>query len=392
MPEDPVRLETLCASAREGPRPTNDPLVAPIYQAAVGSLASLEQCLEIYAGKAQGFIYTRDSNPNHTALESVIAQLDHAEACVAFGSGMAALAATLTALTGQGRRVAVARQLYGATVALLESELSRFGVETVWFDVTSVADARSAADGAAMMLVETIANPLTEVADVPALAEICRAAGVSLVVDHTFASPYCSTPLDQGAQVVVHSITKWLGGHSDLTLGCASADRATADALRRQSRLFGGAANPFEAWLALRGIATFPLRMQRCCENAVDLAARLAAHPAVVDAFHPSLPTHPQHALAAAQLRNGGPMLAFTLADAAAAAHVLRRLRRIRFAPSLGDVATTVSYPTATSHRALTEAQRVALGITPGTIRVSAGIDHIDDVWDDFSQALDSLT
>lgn len=384
-----LHIETVCIQAREDLPSETRPLMAPIYQTAVWAMDSMEQCDAVYAGELPGYIYTREANPNHAALEQVVAVLEHAEEAVVFGSGMAAIAGALTALTGTGGRVVAARQLYGATVKLLTQELGRFGVECAWVDMTDLNEVCSVlAAGADVLLVETIANPLVQIADLPALAELCREAKTRLVVDSTFTSPYCCRPLDQGADAVVHSVTKFLGGHSDLTLGAVAGSAELMSLVRRQAKLFGGSANPFESWLALRGIATFPLRMERSCTNAAALARRLEAHPQVRRVYYPGLPSHPQFARAAELLDSPGAMLAFDVADGPAARHVLRTLKHVRFAPSLGDVATTISYPVGTSHRALTPAERREIGISEGTLRLSVGIDHVDDVWADLAQAL----
>lgn len=385
-----LHLETVCIQAREDLPSETRPLMAPIYQTAVWAMESAEQCEALFNGELPGYIYTREANPNHTALERVVAALEHAEEAVAFGSGMAAIAGALTALTGAGGRVVAARQLYGATVKLLTQELGRFGVECAWVDMTNLDDVRAAlADGADVLLVETIANPLVQIADLPALAELCRESNTRLVVDSTFASPYCCRPLEQGADVVLHSVTKFLGGHSDLTLGAVAGSAELMAVVRRQAKLFGGSANPFESWLAVRGIATFTLRMERSCANAAELARRLEAHPEVRWVYYPGLPSHPQYARAAELLGSPGAMLAFDVQDGPAAKDVLRKLKHVRFAPSLGDVATTISYPVGTSHRSLTPEQWREIGISEGTLRLSVGIDHVDDVWADLAQALE---
>lgn len=386
-----LHLETICIQAREDLPSENRPLMAPIYQTAVWAMESMEQCDALYTGETPGYIYTREANPNHAALERVIAALEGAEEAVVFGSGMAAIAGALTALMGSGGRVVAARQLYGATVKLLTQELGRFGVRCDWVDMTDLEEVRAALSGGAdVLLVETIANPLVQIADVPALAELCRAAGTRLVVDATFASPFCSRPLEQGADLVLHSVTKFLGGHSDLTLGAAAGSAALMEGVRRQAKLFGGSANPFESWLAVRGIATFTLRMERSCANAGELARRLEAHPQVKRVYYPGLPSHSQFQRAAEVLSSPGAMLAFDVEDGPTARKVLRTLQYVRFAPSLGDVATTISYPAGTSHRALTPEQRKEIGISDGTLRLSVGIDHVDDVWADLTQALEA--
>lgn len=384
-----LHIETLCIQAREDLPSSSRPLVAPIYQTAVWALEDAAHCEAVYSGEQPGYIYTRDANPNHRALEEVVAKLEGAEAGVVFGTGMAAIAASITALCRAGGRVVAARQLYGASVRLLAEELDRFQVRTDWVDVTDLdAVSHALSEPADVLLVEVLSNPLLEVADLPRLAALCHQSGARLVVDSTFASPLVCRPLELGADVVVHSVTKFLGGHSDLTLGAAAGSTELMEAMRRHSRLWGGAANPFESWLAVRGIATYPLRIERSCQNALELAFRLDAHPAVRRVYYPGLPGHPQHALAKEILPLFGAMLAFDTEGGEAANRVLSRLRHVRFAPSLGDVATTVSYPVATSQRGLDPEVVAQMGITPGTLRLSVGIDHVDDVWADLEQAL----
>lgn len=391
--ENDLHLETICAQAREDLPGDNRPLNAPIYQTAVWTLASHEQCEAVYGAEIPGYIYTRDANPNHAALERTIAQLERADGAVVYASGMAAIAATVTAFARSGGRIVAARQLYGATCRLLNEEVSRFGVETVWVDILDLAEAEAAlAPGADLVLVETVANPLVQIADLPRLAELSHRAGAKLVVDNTFCSPVGCRPLEWGADVTLHSVTKFLGGHSDLTLGAVAASQELIVPLRKQARLWGGSANPFESWLAQRGITTLPLRMERSSSNATELARRLEAHPKVEQVYYPGLASHPQHELAARILTMPGAMLSFEVADGEAARSVLRKLQRTHFAPSLGDVATTVSYPVATSHRGLPAEELAKIGIRDGLIRLSVGIDHVEDIWRDLEQALSQFT
>jgi cystathionine beta-lyase/cystathionine gamma-synthase len=217
---------------------------------------------------------------------------------------------------------------------------------------------------------------------------LCRQYQAKLVIDNTFTTPCGLRPLQHGADLVVHSLTKFLAGHSDLTLGAVAGPAELIARVRKCARLWGASANPFESWLALRGITTLPLRWQRSCENALELASRLEAHPGILRVWYPGLASHPQHLLASRLLQKPGAMLAFEVEGAGPARELLRSLRHIRFAPSLGDVATTISYPVATSHRGIAETELLAQGITPGVLRLSVGIDHLEDIWDDLAQAL----
>jgi cystathionine beta-lyase/cystathionine gamma-synthase len=386
--ERPVDPATLCAHAREKAVPGPPPLTAPIYQAAVWRLESIEQVEALNTSAEPGYIYTRDGNPNHTALEELIAGLERAPAALVTASGMGAIAVALLGLVEAGGHVVAGHTLYGATTRLLEQELERFGVS-----VSFVPSDRLEAVHAAVrpetraLVVETLGNPLLELADVPALAEVAGAAGSALVVDNTFATPCLTRPLELGADVVVHSLTKFIGGHSDLTLGALAGPEAFIAQARARASTWGLCANPFDAWLALRGAATLPLRVERASASAHRIAAWLDTHPGVRGVNYPGLPSHPQHARCRELLASGGTMLSFELADGAAAERFMRRLRLVAFAPSLGDVATTVSYPAKTSHRSLSPQRRAALGITDGLIRLSVGIDAAEDVIADLEQA-----
>ncbi len=381
------QLETLCARARDVVSGGPPPLVAPIYQTSVWQLESLEQCESINRG-AEGYIYTRDGNPNHTALERLVAQLEGAPAALVTASGMAAISVALLTLASEGDHVIASDTLYGATTRLLGQELGRFGVDATFVPAHDVEAATAAfRPGTKAMIVETLSNPLTGLADVPYLGELCRESGAALIVDHTFA-PTLSRPLEQGASVVMHSLTKFIGGHSDLTLGALAGSEEFIASARARASIWGMCANPFECWLALRGAATLPLRMERACANAAEIAGSLARHPKVLAAHYPGLRSHPQHARCREVLASGGPMLSFDVGNAIAADTLLRSVRLLRFAPSLGDTMSTLSYPAMTSHRALSPEERARLGITDGLLRLSVGIDAAEHVIADLEQAL----
>ena len=381
-------LETLCAHCRTEPG-DNGALVAPIWQTAVWTAGSAEQCVQILSGEADGYIYTRDANPNNRALERVIARLEAAGDAVVFSSGMAALTASVAAFAGPGSRVVAAQPLYGASSRWLRDELARFGVEIISLPLDELEGMRGALGrGEGLLLVETISNPLMQAADLPALGRLCKETGATFVVDNTFATPLFCRPLEWGADVVVHSATKFIGGHSDLTLGAAAASPEICARLRSMASLWGSNAAPLESWLALRGVTTLPLRMERSSANALELARRLAAHPCVTAVNYPGLATSVGQAPVYPHLTGGGAMLSFELATGDQARRLLRELRQVPFAPSLGDVATTISYPVATSHRNVEESELAALKITPGLLRLSVGIDHVDDVWADLDRAI----
>jgi cystathionine beta-lyase/cystathionine gamma-synthase len=385
------RIETLCARAGGDPPSVTRPLVAPIYQASVFAVESVAQLDDLYEGRAQGYIYSRDANPNHHALEQVMAALEGGEAALACATGMAAIATALVSELRAGDHLLASRALYGATPRLIREELGRLGIRSDFVDATDLdAVARAVRPETRVLFVETLSNPLLELADLEALGGLCRERGVRLIVDNTFTPPPLVRPLALGASLAIHSLTKFIGGHSDLMLGMIVGDAEAIARARQACIAWGGAANPFAAWLAVRGIKTLPLRMERACANAARLAAFLEGHPAVERVFYPGLPSHSQHARAAALLPNGsGAMLAFALAGGGAAAAVfLERLRLIPFCPSLGETGTTISYPSKTSHRFVAPEEAAAQGIHPGVLRLSVGIEHADDLLADLEQAL----
>jgi cystathionine beta-lyase/cystathionine gamma-synthase len=304
-------------------------------------------------------------------------------------SGMAAIASTVLALVGQGDHVLLSEGLYGKTTTLVSRELVRFGVSNSSFDPAHAESlARQINPRTRLIIVETLSNPLLRVADLETLARSASQANVPLLVDHTFAPLLCS-PIELGATLVMHSVTKLIGGHSDLTLGVVVGPLERIDRIRSVASTFGQTGNPFESWLALRGMATLSLRCERACSNAFELAARLEAHPRIERVYYPGLASHPDHELSRRIFQRGfGAMVSFDAGSREAANRLIRSLRHIPFAPSLGDVQTTLSHPHSTSHRGLDAEALRLLGITPGLIRLSVGIEDIDDLWADLAQAL----
>jgi cystathionine beta-lyase/cystathionine gamma-synthase len=383
---------TTCARGAEAPPSRTAPLAAPLQLSAVYRVADLGQIDALYRGEEPGFIYARDGHPNAAQLAATVAALEGAEAGLVCASGMAAEAAVFLAGLGQGDAVAVSGGLYGKTVALVGRELARFGVGHQTFDATRPETLREAlTPGTEIVFAETLSNPLLRLADIEGLAGVIRDAGsdARLVIDHTFAPLLCR-PLALGAVAVTHSLTKLIGGHSDLTLGLVAGPRALIDRAASVASAFGLTGNPFESWLALRGAATLGLRSARACGNALALAERLAGHPRVKAVHYPGLPSHLDHARAARVLRGGfGTIVTIDLGGREQADALIRALRHVPFAPSLGDVATTLSHPATTSHRGQTPEQWERQGITPGLVRLSVGIEGIEDLWDDFRQALE---
>ena len=367
-----------------------DPLAPPIVQTAVYVYDDLDDYDAVASGESPGHVYARNSSENTDWLERAVADLEGAEGAVATGSGMAAILLALLALAPEPKPLLVQRELYGVTLALLRQDFGPRGYELRYADFADLDQVRQGLDGAALVICETITNPLCKVVDLEA---VCRLAGerqVPVLVDNTFASPALCRPLAAGATATVHSATKYIGGHSDLTAGVVAAGAGLVKDMRARGVRMGTTLGPFEAWLALRGLRTLGLRMARHSTNSLRLAEGLAGLDAVERVHHPLLEGSPWEATARRLLPEGsGGMMAFDLAGGREAVQgMLGRLRMVRFAASLAGVETTISYPDLTSHRSLPPEERLALGITPGTVRVSVGIEDPDDVLEDFRQAI----
>lgn len=398
MKRKPVyRLATRAAHAgTRTPRPDFTPTVAPIHPSVTYLYDEMDDMDAVFAGSRQGYVYARYGNPTVTALEEAIAALEQGEAALAFASGMAAVHAALLAVgVRAGSAVVAAQDVYGATYALLDRLLRSQGVTVRFVDASDAAavDTACAALKPAALLVETISNPLLKIADVATLAEIARQHGATLLVDNTFATPCLMQPLSLGADVVIHSATKYLGGHGDVLGGLVVTDRRRHAALFEVLKLTGANLGPQEAWLVLRGLRTLPLRMRQHSENALAVAQWLERHPKVERVYYPGLPSHPQHELAGRlfQGRGFGGIVSFDLRGAGQP-EVFRFLEALQLclpATTLGDVCTLALYPAHSSHRALAPEERKRSGIGDGLVRLSVGIEAAEDILGDLEQALE---
>ena len=335
-----------------------------------------------------GYVYTRWANPTVDAFEAAVADLEGAEEAEAFASGMAAVSTLLLAECSAGDRIVAARQLYGGTFELLTETLPRYGIETVLCDVDDYDGIARELDGARLLYCETIGNPRVQVADIPALADLARSAGVPLFVDNTFASPVLCRPLEHGATATIHSATKFLGGHNDLIGGVVCARPDVIERMRSIAREFGAVLSPFNAWLALRGISTIHLRVQRASESALLVARALAEQPGVSDVFYPMLQ---QRELAERILGgHGGAMLAFDVAGGREqAGRFQEELQVVQRAASLGGTRSLIVHAASVTHTQLTPEQLRSAGISEGFCRLSIGIEDPEDLIDDLVGALD---
>lgn len=377
------------------PAPIETPVTTPIYHS-VGYLEpSADRMEAVFAGQEPGYVYRRYESPTVAAFEEAVAALEGAEAAFATASGMAAVhAALLAAGVRAGSAVVAAQDCYGATHSLLTTLMAEQGVAVALVDATDPAQVQAAVEARrpTAVLVETISNPLLKLADLSALAEIAHRAGAALIVDNTFATPFLCQPIALGADYVVHSASKYLGGHGDVLAGVVATSAANRQKLFALEKLIGAVLAPEVAWLALRGLKTLPLRMERHCANALAVATWLAQHPAVARVHYPGLPDHPQHGLARRLLsgRGFGGMVAFELRHGTteAAFRFLDALRLVLPATTLGDVYSLALYPVMASHRTLSPAERARLGITEGLLRLSVGIEDVADIIADLEQAL----
>jgi methionine-gamma-lyase len=374
------------------PVPDEAPLAVPIWQTSAFAFDDADRFAHVLRQPRQGFVYTRYENPTTAALEATVAGLEGAAQGMATASGMGAIATVLLSLAAAGDHLVVQRDLYGGTFSLLSSVAVRLGIEATFVDATDP-DAVAAAlrPATRAVYVETIANPTMTVADLPAVAAVAGAAGVPLVVDNTVASPYLCRPIEHGAAVVIHSTTKYLGGHNDVVGGLALfADAGLHDQVWHTMIDLGASPDPFAAWLVLRGVKTLPLRMQRHTVNAAALAGLLAGHPKVERVYWPGLPGHPSHQVAARLLDGYGGFLSFDLAGGRAAGRRFIEATCVaRLAPSLGGAETLVSHPASTTHRQLDAGALASAGIGEGMVRVSAGLEDADDLLEDFTHALE---
>lgn len=366
------------------------PLAPDLSPAAVHVYTDLEDYDAVTRGERPGHYYGRNSNSNRTMLEQAVANLEGGEDGVATASGMAALHVAMLALAPKPVTIVATRELYGGTLALIRQDFEPAGYEANFIDMTDLDAVRRAMAGAGLVLVETITNPLCRVPDVEVIAAVARDHGVPLLVDNTFASPILFRPLEVGATAVMHSATKYIGGHSDLVAGVVVGSANVISAARARSVRTGSTLGPFDAWLALRGLRTLEVRMRRHSDNAIALARALQKMPGVARVHHPGLPGSTSHDVAHRLMPEGtGGMLAFDLEGGRdAVQHMLSRFEMVRFAASLGGIETTVSYPEITSHRAFTPEERAELGVRSGTVRVSVGIEDAEDIVADFAEAL----
>lgn len=378
----PLHLDTQIVHVGLDRNEPRGPVSYPIYPAATFRRPAI--------GQSSGFDYSRTNNPTRQSLETAVAALEGGAAACAFSSGMAAIT-TVCMLFRQGDHLVITEDLYGGTYGLFKQILAPLGIKSTFVDTTNLAAVeRAIRDETVALLVESLTNPLLKIADLQALAALARRHGLLFIVDNTLLTPYLLRPLEFGADIVIHSATKYLGGHNDLLAGIAVCkDAELGERLRAVHKIAGAVLSPHDAWLLLRGIKTLGVRMERHQYNAQRIAEWLSTHPRVTKVYYPGLPGHPGHNLIGTQLQGAGGMVSFSVTTPDIAQKVLENVGVFSFAESLGGVESLITYPTLQTHGHIPEDIRHALGIDDTLLRLSVGIEQADDLIGDLEQALE---
>jgi len=386
----PATPETLCVHG--GSRDVQfRPVVVPIYQTSTFAFEDVDQGASLFAGKGEGYIYSRMGNPTVQGLEDAIAALEGGHKGLACGSGMAAITTTIMALMNAGEHAVVSDAVYGPTCTLFESIMSRFGIESTFVDASNLQAVKDAIrPNTTMIYIETPGNPTLVISDLEEVAKIAHDCAAQLVVDNTFMTPILQQPLALGADVVVHSLTKFLNGHADVVGGAIVVKNENDyQSFRKVLNQLGGVLPPMESFLVHRGLKTLALRMQRHCESGMKIAQYLESHPAVEWVRYPFLPSHPQYDIARKQMSGGSALVSFGLRGGLEAGKmVMNSVRLCGLAVSLGGVETLVQHPASMTHASMGAEARKRANITDGLVRISAGIEDVDDLIADLDQAL----
>lgn len=368
-------------------------LSVPIYSASTFALPEAERGIAIHNHEQEGYFYGRLGNPTQSALEKAIAALERGESALALASGMAAISAAILTVVNSGDHIVAPESMYSTTTNFLRHIDEKFGITTTFVDATNAKNYAAATKAETKLFwIETPSNPLVSITDVARVAEIANAAGVKTIADNTFATPFNQRPLELGVDAVIHSATKYLGGHSDLTAGVLVGSAEIVEKARHgANKFFGGNIAPQVAWLVLRGIKTLALRMERHNANAESLSDALMSHPKVVAVHYPGLASHPNHDVAKRQMKGFGGMLGVDVGTAEAAKNFVNNVKVCTFATSLGGVETLVQPVALMTHATLSPDERRQAGISDGLLRISVGIEDLDDLYRDMTDALEQI-
>jgi cystathionine beta-lyase/cystathionine gamma-synthase len=388
MKPDELHLSTRAVNPRSHERRTNRPVATPIYLSATFEAVDVDE--QIRLEEEGDTFYTRYGNPTLTAAELAVATLEGAESALVFGSGMAAITTTLFAFLGEGDHVAIQREVYGGTFRFARELLPRFGIDVTWVDCTDIGGMKRAfRDNTRVLYLESPTNPTLRLVDLDAVSEIARSKGVKTFIDSTFATPFNSRPVEHGIDGVLHSATKYFGGHADLLGGALAGSREVVKHAKSYLKVLGGVMDPHGAYLLLRGIKTLAVRVDRQNRNALAIAQAFEGHTRVRRVFYPMLSSHPQHELARRQMQGGGGVVSLELEGTLETAkEFVNHLQLFHVAPSLGGVDSLVSIPCLTSHAMLSPDEREQTGIRDSLVRLAIGIEDAGDLIVDIERAL----
>lgn len=389
MAGKPYDLDTLAVRAGQERSQFGEHAEA-LYLTSSFVFKSAAQAAARFSGEEEGNVYARFSNPTVTNLQERLAALEGAEGCIATASGMSAILSTVMALLKAGDHIVASRSIFGATQQLFANIFTRFGIETSLVEATNVEAYRAALKpNTRLVFIETPSNPLTEVVDIAAVADVAHRGGALLAVDNCFCTPVLQRPLDLGADLVIHSATKHLDGQGRVLGGAVCGPKKLTEEVFKFLRTAGPTLSPFNAWVILKGLETLKIRMEAQSASALELARRLEAHPKVARVFYPGLPSHPQHALAMRQQKAGGAIVSFEVVGGREEAwRVVDNCRLLSITANLGDVKTTITHPASTTHGRISAEARAAAGISEALLRIAVGLESIDDIEADLKSGL----
>lgn len=388
-----MHIETDVVHGGQHPDKETGALSPPIYQTSTFAFRDADHGARLFKGEEKGHIYTRISNPTIELLARKIAFLESAEAGLIFASGLAAIYNVVVNLVGSGLNVVSDDTIYGGTYTLFKNVLPKLGIKVVFVDASDVGQLTDAVNKETKLIfIETPANPTLKIIDIVKCAEIARNNNTPLCVDNTFATPYLQKPIAMGADIVVHSATKYFGGHGDIIGGVTVGKHEFIDKLWKDAKDIGASISPFNAWLILRGLKTLAVRMERHCANAQKIAEFLIQNEKIEKTYYPGLKSHPGHDIASKQMRGFGGMVGFDVKGGKKAGKsLMNSVKLCILAVSLGDVDTLIEHPGSMTHSGYTEEELKECGINPGFVRLSVGLEHADDLIDDFKQALGKI-
>ncbi|MFA5031885.1 MAG: aminotransferase class I/II-fold pyridoxal phosphate-dependent enzyme [bacterium] len=388
-----MKIETKVVHGGQHPDPVTGSLIPPLYQTSTFAFKDADHGARLFKGEEKGYIYTRLGNPTVDLLAEKMALLEGGDYAEIFASGCGALFCTILSIAESGSNIISDKIIYGGSYGQFKQELPIVGIDTKFVDTTNPKELEAAIDKKTKLIfIETPANPTLKIVDIKKCAEIAHKHKIPLVVDNTFSSPYLQRPIELGADAVVHSATKYLGGHGDLIAGVSVVKKEFAESLRKRSRNIGANISPFNAWLILRGLKTLAVRMDRHCENALKIAEFLESYPMIEKVYYPFLKSHTGYEIARQQMSNGGGVIGFEVKGGREAGKTLMNsVKLCILAVSLGDPDTLIQHPASMTHSAYSEEECIKVGLTPGFVRLSVGIENVEDIIDDLKQAMNKI-